>query len=86
MEIIETSVVANRCKIYDPVTKKIGRIGTEFGLVYERDEMILEYFKLDKRVKPLVAAIIQYVEINGLEKGKLVLLLKRYAPFYSIIF
>lgn len=77
MKNIETSSQTNRCFFYDPVTRMNCHLGTDVGLVYERDKMILEYFKLDKRVKPLVAAVNHFTRNHWLQKSRYIFCLKK---------
>lgn len=72
MENIELIMKANRCKFDDPITGRECRISLNTGLVYERDNLILEYFKLDKRVKSLAAAVMHFTGRHHLHKSKYV--------------
>ncbi|KAI9356368.1 hypothetical protein BD770DRAFT_411288 [Pilaira anomala] len=69
MENIELIMKANRCKFDDPITGRECRISLNTGLVYERDDLILEYFKLDKRVKSLAAAVVHFTGRHHLHKS-----------------
>ncbi|KAG2235846.1 hypothetical protein INT48_003958 [Thamnidium elegans] len=50
---------AKRTQFTEPKTGLQCFIGVDDGLVFERDTMIIKYLKLDKRVKPLIIAILK---------------------------
>lgn len=81
MENIEIADEPNRCDFYDPITKTNCRIGVDLRLIHEREEMILEYFKLDKRVKPLVFAVIHFTKSHSLTKGRYLSLVRNRSIF-----
>lgn len=62
--------LAKTCKFTDPISKMNCAIGVDSGLVFERDHLIAEYMKLDRRIKPLVSAILYFTRSQKINKCK----------------
>lgn len=60
-------------------------IGVDDGLILERDLLVSEYFKLDKRIKPLIVAILHFTKSQRINKGKWFSLKKIYIYMYTYI-
>jgi hypothetical protein len=61
---------ANFARFTNPDSKLPCRVGVDFGLVYERDQMLLEYMKLDKRIKSLINAALYFTRCQKINKCK----------------
>lgn len=62
--------VAKRTQFTEPKSGLKCFVGVDDGLVFERDILITEYLKLDKRVKPLIIAILRLSRSQRINKCK----------------
>ncbi|KAG2195585.1 hypothetical protein INT47_001332 [Mucor saturninus] len=63
--------LAKICKFVDPASRLYCAVGVDAGLVFERDHLIAEYLKLDRRVRPLISAILYFTRSQKINKFKL---------------
>lgn len=62
--------LAKRTRFTEPKSGIQCFIGIDDGLVFERDMLISEYLKLDKRIKPLIIAILHFTRSQNINKCK----------------
>ncbi|KAI9244253.1 hypothetical protein EDC94DRAFT_665658 [Helicostylum pulchrum] len=61
--------VAKRTQFTEPKSGLQCFIGVDDGLIFERDVLITEYLKLDKRTKPLIIAILRLSRSQRINKS-----------------
>lgn len=62
--------LGKRTKFTHNISKIPCSIGVDGGLLFERDFLISEYNKLDKRIKPLMFVILYFTKLQRINKGK----------------
>lgn len=68
--------LAKICKFVDPASRLNCAVGVDAGLVFERDHLIAEYLKLDKRFGFLISAILYFTRSQNINKCKYQILKK----------
>lgn len=59
-----------RTKFTHAISRTPCSIGVDDSLLFERDLLISEYIKLDKRIKPLMVVILYFTKLQKVNKGK----------------
>lgn len=62
--------LANRTKFTEPTSGLKLAIGIDNSLILERDNLIIEYLKLDKRIKLLIVAVLQFTRFQKINRCK----------------
>lgn len=68
MEATLPMPLARKTMFTDPVTGIKGSIGVDDCFIYDRDLLIAEYLKLDKRIRPLLTIILYFTKLKNINK------------------
>ncbi|KAI8053553.1 hypothetical protein BDF21DRAFT_168905 [Thamnidium elegans] len=61
--------LAKRTRFTHYISRIPCSIGVDDGLIFERDLLVSEYFKLDKRIKPLIVVILHFTKLQRINKA-----------------